>query len=76
MASSLQRPRGAEETGAEIVEVSLPIHLSVPSYYVVAPAERSSNLSRFDGVRYGHRCEWGAEGPEDPTSAPPEVGTR
>ena len=43
--------------GAEIVEVSLPnIHLSVSVYYVVAPAECSSNLSRFDGIRYGHRC--------------------
>ncbi|EDY86869.1 glutamyl-tRNA(Gln) amidotransferase, A subunit [gamma proteobacterium HTCC5015] len=44
--------------GAEIVEVSLPnAHLSVPVYYVVAPAECSSNLSRMDGVRFGHRCE-------------------
>ena len=44
--------------GAETKEVSLP-HLpaSVPTYYVVAPAECSSNLSRFDGVRYGDRCE-------------------
>jgi aspartyl-tRNA(Asn)/glutamyl-tRNA(Gln) amidotransferase subunit A len=44
--------------GAEIVEISLPnTHLAVPTYYVVAPAECSSNLSRFDGVRFGHRCE-------------------
>jgi aspartyl-tRNA(Asn)/glutamyl-tRNA(Gln) amidotransferase subunit A len=44
--------------GAEIIEISLPhVHLSVSAYYVVAPAECSSNLSRFDGVRYGHRCE-------------------
>ncbi len=44
--------------GAEVTEVSLPNSgLSVPSYYVVAPAECSSNLSRFDGVRFGHRCE-------------------
>jgi aspartyl-tRNA(Asn)/glutamyl-tRNA(Gln) amidotransferase subunit A len=44
--------------GAEVREVSLPnTHLAVPAYYVVAPAECSSNLSRFDGVRFGHRCE-------------------
>lgn len=44
--------------GCEVVEVSLPnLGLSVPTYYVVAPAECSSNLSRFDGVRFGHRCE-------------------
>ena len=46
------------ELGARIVEVSLPnASLSVPTYYVVAPAEASSNLARFDGVRYGHRAE-------------------
>ena len=47
-----------ESLGAELVEISLPnTHLAVPAYYVVAPAECSSNLSRFDGVRYGYRCE-------------------
>ncbi|TVP90116.1 MAG: Asp-tRNA(Asn)/Glu-tRNA(Gln) amidotransferase subunit GatA [Thioalkalivibrio sp.] len=45
------------ERGAEPVEISLPNSgLSVPAYYVVAPAECSSNLARYDGVRYGHRC--------------------
>lgn len=44
--------------GAQIIDISLPnTHLAVPTYYVVAPAEASSNLARFDGVRYGHRCE-------------------
>ena len=47
-----------ESLGAKLVEVSLPnSHLAVPAYYVLAPAEASSNLSRFDGVRFGYRCE-------------------
>ena len=47
-----------ESMGAELVEVSLPhSHLAVPAYYVIAPAEASTNLSRYDGVRYGHRCD-------------------
>ena len=46
-----------ESLGVEFIEVSLPnINLSVPTYYVVAPAECSSNLSRFDGVKFGKRC--------------------
>jgi aspartyl-tRNA(Asn)/glutamyl-tRNA(Gln) amidotransferase subunit A len=46
-----------KQLGAELVEISLPNSgLSVPAYYVVAPAECSSNLSRFDGVRFGYRC--------------------
>ncbi len=49
---------GCRAMGATLVDVSLPnLPLSVPTYYVVAPAECSSNLSRFDGVRFGHRCE-------------------
>jgi aspartyl-tRNA(Asn)/glutamyl-tRNA(Gln) amidotransferase subunit A len=47
-----------EKQGAELVEISLPnSHLSVPCYYVLAPAEASSNLSRFDGARYGYRAD-------------------
>ena len=47
-----------EKLGATIKEVSLPnTSLSIPAYYVIAPAECSSNLSRLDGVRYGYRCE-------------------
>jgi len=46
------------ELGAETVEIGLPNStLAVPCYYVLAPAEASSNLSRYDGVRYGHRAE-------------------
>ena len=47
-----------EKLGARLREVSLPnLPLSVPVYYVVAPAECSSNLARYDGVRFGHRCQ-------------------
>jgi aspartyl-tRNA(Asn)/glutamyl-tRNA(Gln) amidotransferase subunit A len=54
-ASSIQQ---LKELGAEIVEIELPTaHLAVSAYYVIAPAECSSNLSRFDGIRYGHQCE-------------------
>ncbi len=51
-----------ETLGATIKEISLPnTELAVPCYYIIAPSEASANLSRFDGVRYGHRCE----NPED-----------
>lgn len=51
-----------EKLGAEVIEVHLPNKdLAVPSYYVLAPAEASSNLSRFDGVRFGYRCEQPAD---------------
>ena len=47
-----------EKLGATLVDVSLPrTELAIPVYYLIAPAEASSNLSRFDGVRYGHRAE-------------------
>lgn len=47
-----------EQQGATLKEISLPhSELAVAAYYVIAPAEASTNLSRYDGVRYGHRCE-------------------
>jgi aspartyl-tRNA(Asn)/glutamyl-tRNA(Gln) amidotransferase subunit A len=47
-----------EKLGATLVDISLPkTELSIPVYYIIAPAEASSNLSRFDGVRYGHRAK-------------------
>ncbi|MFI5443915.1 Asp-tRNA(Asn)/Glu-tRNA(Gln) amidotransferase subunit GatA [Polaromonas sp. UC242_47] len=60
-ADVLKAVRGAlaefEKLGATLVDVNLPLtELSIPVYYVIAPAEASSNLSRFDGVRYGHRA--------------------
>lgn len=50
--------RELESQGARVTSISLPhTQLAVPAYYVIAPAECSANLSRFDGVRYGYRCE-------------------
>ncbi len=46
-----------EKLGATLIDISLPnAALAIPAYYVIAPAEASSNLARYDGVRYGHRC--------------------
>ncbi len=61
-ADVLAAVRGAlteyEKLGATLVDVDLPLtELSIPVYYVIAPAEASSNLSRYDGVRYGHRAK-------------------
>ncbi len=50
--------RQLEQAGAIIKDIDLPnTALSIPAYYVVAPAEASSNLARYDGVRFGHRCD-------------------
>ena len=47
-----------EKLGAKLVEISLPrTELAIPVYYIIAPAEASSNLSRFDGVKFGHRAD-------------------
>ncbi|MFB9885775.1 Asp-tRNA(Asn)/Glu-tRNA(Gln) amidotransferase subunit GatA [Balneatrix alpica] len=59
MADTLQAAlREYEKLGATLKEISLTnVALSIPAYYIIAPAEASSNLSRFDGVRYGYRCD-------------------
>ena len=54
----MQAVKQLEAQGAIIKEISLPrTELAIPAYYIIAPAEASTNLSRFDGVRYGHRCD-------------------
>ncbi len=72
---SLQRAvKALEEQGAEIVEISLPHSEAVVStYYIIACAEASSNLSRFDGIRYGHRAD-GVKGLDDLYSSSREGG--
>ncbi len=59
IAKALDEARAVlEKAGIQFVDISLPhTDLALPVYYVLAPAECSSNLSRFDGVRYGYRCE-------------------
>ncbi|WP_373181832.1 Asp-tRNA(Asn)/Glu-tRNA(Gln) amidotransferase subunit GatA [Halomonas campaniensis] len=57
-AATREAIRVFETLGASVREVSLPhTHYAIPAYYVIAPAEASSNLSRYDGVRFGHRCK-------------------
>ncbi len=59
MAATIQAAIGEyQKLGAEIQEVDMPnLNLAIPAYYVIASAECSSNLSRFDGVRFGYRCQ-------------------
>ena len=53
--------RMLEDAGARIIDISLPhTRYALPAYYVIAPAEASSNLARYDGVRYGHRAKLAA----------------
>lgn len=60
-----QTRQSLEALGANFSEISLPnTHLAIPAYYIIAPAECSANLSRYDGVRFGYRCE-GPENLED-----------
>ncbi|HTR53993.1 MAG TPA: Asp-tRNA(Asn)/Glu-tRNA(Gln) amidotransferase subunit GatA [Kofleriaceae bacterium] len=60
--AALERTKQAlADRGAELIEIALPhTHLALPAYYLVAPAEASSNLARYDGVRYGARAEAGS----------------
>jgi len=57
-AATMAAVKQYEAMGAKIVDISLPnLQLCIPAYYVIAPSEASSNLSRYDGARYGYRCE-------------------
>lgn len=54
----IQATETLKAQGAEIIEVSIPaVQHAIPAYYIIAPAEASANLSRFDGVRFGYRCD-------------------
>lgn len=58
--------QAVKDAGAEIVEVSLPLtRVGVPVYYLVTTCEASSNLARYDGVRFGHRADFSKSAPED-----------
>ncbi|MDP6166472.1 MAG: Asp-tRNA(Asn)/Glu-tRNA(Gln) amidotransferase subunit GatA [Gammaproteobacteria bacterium] len=57
-AATMNAIKQYEAMGAELVDISLPnLQLCIPAYYVIAPSEASSNLSRYDGARYGYRCQ-------------------
>jgi aspartyl-tRNA(Asn)/glutamyl-tRNA(Gln) amidotransferase subunit A len=59
-AALVRTQQALRERGAELIDVALPhTHLALPAYYIVAPAEASSNLARYDGVRYGKRADAG-----------------
>jgi len=59
-----------QKMGATLVDISLPrTELSIPVYYIIAPAEASSNLSRFDGVKFGYRSSTRSSDPKDKRSA-------
>jgi aspartyl-tRNA(Asn)/glutamyl-tRNA(Gln) amidotransferase subunit A len=66
-----------KDAGAEIVDISLPhTKYALPAYYIVAPAEASSNLARYDGVRYGLRVPGEDIAECTRTPAPPASATR
>lgn len=63
---SREAVKALESQGAEVVEVSLPlVRHAVPVYYLIATSEASSNLARYDGIRFGHRADFSAQPPEN-----------
>ncbi len=67
-AAMLNAVKTYEQLGATVETISLPhLHYAIAAYYIVATAEASSNLARFDGVRYGHRVQFGHNDPQDMT---------
>ena len=57
-----KREKILKDLGAQLIDISLPhTKYALPTYYIVAPAEASSNLARYDGVRYGYRSKQGKD---------------